>query len=62
MKTTELKEKSEQELRDLVGQLRKELFQSKLKHYTGQLQQTNILRETRRSIARIETILRERGA
>jgi large subunit ribosomal protein L29 len=62
MKPAELREKSEQELRDLIGQLRKELFQSKLKHYTGQLQQTNALGEARRNIARIETILRERGA
>ncbi|MFU8804149.1 MAG: 50S ribosomal protein L29 [Bradymonadaceae bacterium] len=62
MKSAELKEKSEQELKDLALQLRQELFQSKLKHYTGQLQQTSTLRQTRRSIARIETILRERGA
>ena len=62
MKPADLREKSEQELQDLAKELRKELFLHKLKHYTGQLQQTNVLGETRRDIARIETILRERGA
>jgi large subunit ribosomal protein L29 len=62
MKTAELREKSEQELRDLAQQLRHELFQSKLKYYTGQLQQSHVLKQARRNIARIETILRERGA
>ncbi|RDV38073.1 50S ribosomal protein L29 [Lujinxingia vulgaris] len=60
MKSAELREKNEQELRELAGQLRDDLFRMRLKHYTGQLQQTSQLRQTRRDIARVETLLRER--
>ncbi len=61
MKAEELREKNDRELRELEQQLNEEFFRMRLKHYTGQLQQTNKLRETRRDIARIKTILRERA-
>lgn len=62
MKAEELKTKEDGELRELENQLNEELFRLKIKHYTGQLQETHLLRETRRSIARIKTILSSRRA
>lgn len=60
MNASELREKSVDELRTLSDERRKELFDLRFKHYTGQLVNTAALRSTRRDIARIETIIRER--
>lgn len=60
MKTSELREKSIDELNTLSQERRRELFDLRFKHYTGQLLDTASLRKTRRDIARIETIIRER--
>lgn len=60
MKASELREKSVDELNTLNAERRRELFDLRFKHYTGQLLDTAGLRKTRRDIARIETILRER--
>ena len=60
MNTEDLREKDDQELHQLESQLREELFRMRLKKHTNQLQQTHMLRETRRDIARIKTILHER--
>ncbi len=60
MKAEELREQSDQELRDLEEQLTDELFRKKMRHQTGQLQDTASLSNTRKDIARIKTILRER--
>lgn len=61
MKATELREKSEQELADLEVQLRDELFRLRMKHFTGQLQRVTDMKQRRRDIARIQTILSERA-
>jgi large subunit ribosomal protein L29 len=61
MKAAELREKSVQELTDLEKQLRDELFRLRMKHFTGQLQQVSELKERKRDIARIQTILNERA-
>lgn len=61
MKAAELREKSVQELADLEKQLRDELFRLRMKHFTGQLQQVSELKERKRDIARIQTILNERA-
>lgn len=60
MKATELRQKTIEELRDNAGERRRELFDLRFKHYTGQLENTAELRAARRDIARIETIIRER--
>ena len=60
MKASELREKSLEELSTLGQERRKELFDLRFKHYTGQLVNTAELRNARRDIARIETIIRER--
>lgn len=60
MKASELREKSLDELRELNNERRRELFDLRFKHYTGQLVNTAALRSTRRDIARLETVIRER--
>jgi large subunit ribosomal protein L29 len=59
MKSSELREKSVQDLRELGDERRRELFDLRFKHYTGQLLDTASLKKVRRDIARIETVLRE---
>ncbi len=60
MNGSELRQKSLDELRALEQERRRELFDLRFKHYTGQLANTAALRSTRRDIARIATIVRER--
>lgn len=60
MKASELREKSLDELRELNNERRRELFDLRFKHYTGQLVNTAALRGARRDIARLETVIRER--
>lgn len=59
MNANELREKSIEDLRELNDERRRELFDLRFKHYTGQLLDTASLKKTRRDIARIETVLRE---
>jgi large subunit ribosomal protein L29 len=60
MKAAELRDKNDEELRDLEVQMRDELFRLKMKHFTGQLQDVSDIRQRKRDVARIKTILRER--
>lgn len=60
MRPAELREKSDEELRELEGQVRDELFRKKMKHFTGQLQNVAELKSHKRDIARIKTVMRER--
>lgn len=60
MKPETLREKSDDELRELESQLREEMFRLRIQKHTNQLQQPHLLRETRRDIARIKTILHQR--
>ena len=60
MKGSELRDLSEEELVAKARELRDELFNTRIKKTTGQLENTAKLRTLRRDIARAETILRER--
>ena len=60
MKATELRELSDDELRAKSEELRGELFNLKVKHSTGQLEDTARLAHLRRDVARVETVIRER--
>jgi len=59
--TEELKQKSNEELLNLVRELKEKLFKLRFKNAFGQLENPMEIRNTRRKIARILTILRERG-
>tara|TARA_R110001592_G_scaffold283954_1_gene552209 strand:- start:179 stop:370 length:192 start_codon:yes stop_codon:yes gene_type:complete len=61
MKANELRNKSTDELKqDLLGLL-KEQFNLRLRKTTGQLNQSHLLRQARRDIARIKTVLTQKA-
>jgi len=60
MKARELRDLSAEELAAKSAELRRELFNLRLKHATGQLENTARLKTLRRDIARAETVLRGR--
>lgn len=60
MKVSELKQKSVDELNKLVLDLLREQFEYRMKLATGQLGQTHVIKRTRRSIARVKTVIAEK--
>ncbi len=61
MKPKELRDLSTSELAAKSNELRMELFTARIRHSTGQLENTAKLRTLRRDVARIETILQQKG-
>ena len=62
MKASEVRRKSGDELREQLLQLKKEQFNLRFQKATGQLENTARVREVRRDIARIKTILAAQAA
>lgn len=62
MKATDLRQKSADELNVQLIDLRKEQFNLRFQAAGGQLENTARVREVRRDIARIKTLLNERKA
>lgn len=60
MKASEVREKKESELYSKLSDYRKELFNLRFQHATGQLGNTQRMKTVKRNVARILTILRER--
>ncbi len=60
MKAEELKGKSVDELRDELLGLRKESFNLRFQRASGQLENTARIRQVRKDIARIKTVLQQR--
>lgn len=60
MKAKDLRERTTEDLQTLRASLQKDLFSYRMKNWTDQLEDTSLLSKTRRDLARIETILRER--
>ena len=60
MKAKDLREKSTADLIETEKELRQELFKLKMHLYTGQLESVAELKNTKRSIARVLTLLKER--
>lgn len=56
-----IRESSDGELLGRVKRLEEELFQHRLKRYTNQLENTNLIRGARREIARCKTVLATRA-
>lgn len=59
MKTSELRTKSKDELKDLVLGLKKEQFNLRMQDATGALESKGRIREVRRTIARAKTLMNE---
>ena len=63
MKASDLRNLSQPELRAKSRELRDELFNARVKRATGQLENAAKLRQLRRDVARVETVLSQmRGA
>jgi len=62
MKAADVRTKTDDELKDQLADLRKESFNLRFQAASGQLEKTSQMRHVRRDIARIKTILGERGA
>jgi large subunit ribosomal protein L29 len=60
MKAAELRTKTNDELKDQLIALRKEAFNLRFQRASGQLENTSRVRQVRRTIARIKTLLVER--
>jgi large subunit ribosomal protein L29 len=61
MKAADVRRQSVDELQQQLDQLRKERFNLRFQKATGQLESTGRVRQVRRDIARILTILGERA-
>ena len=62
MKASELRDKNEEQLRETLLELRKEQFNLRMQQSTGQLARPSNVRQVRKDIARVKTIIREKNA
>ena len=60
MKTEELRECTDERLTELEKGLRREIFESRIKNFTNQLDDTASIRRAKRDLARVKTIQNER--
>ncbi|KTG17219.1 MULTISPECIES: 50S ribosomal protein L29 [Guyparkeria] len=60
MTATELREKSVDELREELVAVKREQFNLRMQHATGQEVKTHLVREARRNAARIKTVIAEK--
>ena len=61
MKLSEMREKSIDELKSLVVDFKKELFNLRLKKSTHKLENTSLIGTTKRLIAQAKTVVKEKG-
>jgi len=62
MKAVDLRDKTPDELRDELERLKKEAFNLRFQAATGQLENTARMRDVRRDVARVKTVLNEKAA
>lgn len=62
MNASELREKTPDELRSALADLKKEAFNLRFQAATGQLEGTARMRTVRRDAARVKTVLNEKAA
>ena len=60
MELKKMREMTEVELNSELGKMKKELFNLRFQHVTGQLENPVQMRELKRDIARVKTIIREK--
>lgn len=61
MRAKELRERSDEELRTMVRTFRQDIFTARFKNHTNRLYDSSELPKKRRDLARVLTVLRERG-
>ena len=62
MKVEKIRELKSEELETRVGELEEEIFRARIQKEIGQLDQMGKVRNLRRDLARVRTVLRERQA
>ena len=60
MKISELRKLSDKELQNKIIESKRELFDLRLKQSTGSLEKPSKIKELRKDVARMKTILKER--
>ncbi|MBC8389486.1 MAG: 50S ribosomal protein L29 [Actinobacteria bacterium] len=60
MKTNEIREKTKEELEMKLAEVKKNLFSLKFKKSTGQLENSMAIKKSKKDIARISTLIREK--
>lgn len=61
MKAKELRERTDEHLRELEKSLAKEVFDARFKNFTNRLNDTALIRRARRDLARVKTLLTQRA-
>ncbi|MBM4373542.1 MAG: 50S ribosomal protein L29 [Deltaproteobacteria bacterium] len=61
MDLKELRECNAERLQEIEKQIRREIFDARLKNYTNQLDDTASIRRARRNLARVKTLLTEKA-
>jgi large subunit ribosomal protein L29 len=61
MKNQDLQERSDKELVELASQVRRDLFSYRMKNHMGQLDDTSLIKKSRRDIARINGVISARA-
>ena len=61
MNASELKEKSVAELQSQLEELLSDQFKLRMQKSTGQLGQSHLIKQTRRDIARVKTVLTQKA-
>ncbi|MEJ2657748.1 MAG: 50S ribosomal protein L29, partial [Desulfobacterales bacterium] len=59
MKASEIKDLSMEEMLRKLGDLKEELFNLRFQHETGQLENPQKMKQTKRDIARVKTIIKQ---
>ena len=62
MNANELRDKTPDQLRDELVALKKEAFNLRFQQATGQMENTSRMRQDRRGVARVNTILNQKSA
>ena len=62
MNANELRDKTPDQLRDELVALKKEAFNLRFQQATGQMENTSRMRQVRRGVARVNTILNQKAA
>ncbi|TCS61488.1 50S ribosomal protein L29 [Primorskyibacter sedentarius] len=62
MNAHELRDKTPDELREQLVQLKKEAFNLRFQAATGQMENTARMRQVRRDVARVKTVLNQKAA
>jgi len=62
MKASELRDKNLEELRKIMQELLQEQFNLRMQSGTGQMARSHLIRDARKNIARVKTIMKENKA